>query len=196
MDAYMSSSYRNTLNDYLSRLKLNGDTLIDIGGAQIGLRSRVAEFNVKNYLVADLPSPHEESAPPDIVLDLNEVFNTFTVEADIVTCFEVFDYVYLPGRALSTIAHLLKDQDSRAYVSFPSVYPQHQPVDEDSLRYMPGGIKRLAKYAGLEILDIFWRRPETTLYDQFYRAERMRAARHIDHSFTGMIVTFKEARHG
>jgi hypothetical protein len=78
MDAHMSSSYRNTLNDYLSRLKLNGDTLIDIGGAQIGLRSRVAEFNVKNYLVADLPSPHEDSAPPDIVLDLNEVFNTFT----------------------------------------------------------------------------------------------------------------------
>jgi 2-polyprenyl-3-methyl-5-hydroxy-6-metoxy-1,4-benzoquinol methylase len=198
----MSSSYRNTLNQYLANLELAGETIIDIGGAQESLSKRVKRMDVKNLIIADLPEPHADSPKPAVVLDLNEPLDTMGVNkdayelkfsADIVTCFEVFDYVYLPGRAMKTIAMLLKDEDSRAYVSFPTVYPQHQPVGDDALRYMPSGVEKLAKHAGLVILDTYWRRPESKLFDQFFRTERMRAAKHVDHDFTGMIVTFKVA---
>lgn len=197
----MSSSHRNSLNAFLAGLELEGNLCIDVGGSQVPLYKRVKKLRVGGLLIADLPHPHEDSPEPDIVLDLNKPFSPdginkdawpYRNSADIITCFEVFDYVFLPGRAMKTIACLL-NPGGVAYISYCSQYPLHQPVEDDALRYMPGGIKKLADYAGLEILEMIKRRPETDLFEQFYRAERMRAAKHEDHRFTGLIVKFRKA---
>lgn len=191
----MSSSYRNTLNQYLAGLELVGDTLIDCGGSQEKLPHRVKRFDVRQYLIADLPNPHENSSQPDIELDLNyPIKDTRHCQtADIVTCLEVLEYVFDPVTAFENIAALLKP-GGIAYISFPSVYPLHQPIEDDALRYMPGGIKKLAKRAGLDIIDTYTRRPDTNLMEQFYAAERMRAARGEDHHFTGLICTLRKVR--
>lgn len=199
----MASSFRLELNRYLSELSLECNTLIDCGGAQgNSLAKTVKSFKVKNYLIADLAEPHENSPKSDIVLDFNddvtdednveyhEVYHKFfnnENKADIVTAFELADYIYLPGNFMKNIAFFLKP-GGKAIISWPSQYPLHQPVEDDALRYMPGAIRKLATYVGLEITQMIKRRPETDLFEQFFRAERMRAAKHEDHFFTGFIT--------
>ena len=57
---------------------------------------------------------------------------------------------------------------------------------------MPAGIVKLADYADLSIEQMIKRRPETDMLMQTWRAERMRAAKHEDHEFTGFIVELKK----
>lgn len=187
----MSSSYRNTLNTWLSGLDVQADRVLDIGGAQETMPKRVKSWNVKEYLIADLPEPHKDSPKPDIELDLNYQRSAEGNQFDVIFCLEVFDYIWNPVAAMSTIASYLKE-GGLACVTFPSFYPLHQPVEDDALRYMPAGIVKLADAVGLSIEQMIKRRPETDMLMQTWRAERMRAAKHEDHEFTGFIVEFKK----
>lgn len=188
----MSSSYRLELDKWISQLDVRAGRVLDIGGSQLPAKGRTKSWEVGTYLIADLAEPHIDSPQPDIVLDLN----TWAVNSlehmsgfDLIFCLEVFDYVYDPMTAFQAVEYYLKP-GGRAWVTFPSVYPLHQPVQDDALRYMPGGIEKLAKHSGLTILQMIKRKPETDAWGNFYRAERMRAAKHEDHNFTGLIVEF------
>lgn len=186
----MSSSYRMELDKWLSTLDVKAEAVLDIGGSQLSVKGRVRSWDVEDYKIGDLESPHIGSPQPDIVMDINDdldIYDSF----DLIFCLEVFDYVYDPMQAFENIAFML-NSGGRAYISFPSVYPLHQPVEDDALRYMPAGIRKLAKAAGLSVEQMIKRRPETNLWEQFYRAERMRAAKHEDHQFTGLIVELKK----
>lgn len=192
----MSSSFRLELDRFLMNLDVKAERVLDIGGSQLPVKGRTKSWDVKEYLIADLPEPHIGSPKPDIELDLNtqlvsgipvKQWNTF----DIVFCLEVFDYIYDPVVALNIISLCLKHKGI-AWVSFPSVYPLHQPVEDDALRYMPGGIKKLAKAVGLEVVQMIPRRTETDALYQAFRAERMRAAKHQDHNISGWIVEFRK----
>lgn len=188
----MSSSYRMELDKWLSGLDVKADRVIDIGGSQLPVKGRTRSWDVKDYVIADLPDPHADSPKPMITIDLNATDPLYDVKlADLVFCLEVFDYVYDPMNAFKVIADLLKPSGS-AWVSFPSVYPLHQPVEDDALRFMPAGIIKLAQAAKLTIEQMIKRRPETNLWEQFYRVERMRAAKHEDHNFTGFIVELRK----
>lgn len=194
----MSSSYRISLDTWLSQLEVTAEVVVDVGGSQLPVKGRTSSWNVQEYFIADLPEPHKDSPKPDIKMDLNEPFGgnhtkggLFNDQFDLVFCLEVFDYIYDPFNAFQTIYLMLK-HGGTAWVTFPSFYPLHQPVEDDALRYMPGGIVKLADAVGLSVEQMIKRRPETNLLDQFYRAERMRAAKHEDHEFTGFIVEFKK----
>lgn len=189
----MSSSYRLELNKWLAELEVKADTVLDIGGAQEQMPGRVKSWDVKKYLIADLPNPHKDSPKPDIELDLNEGYYKEQVDpiADLVFCLEVFDYVYDPMTAFQALYDTLKP-GGQAWVTFPSFYPLHNPIEDDALRYMEGGIRKLAKATGFTIEEIIKRRPETTYINTFWAAERMRAAKHQDHEFTGYIVRFSK----
>lgn len=187
----MSSSYRLELDKWLSQLEVKADTVLDCGGAQLSVKGRTKTWDVKEYLIADLPNPHQDSPKPDIELDLNLRYNGVEPIADLIFCLEVYDYIYDPMTAFKNIYRLLQP-GGIAWISFPSVYPLHQPVEDDALRYMPGGIQKLADAVGLEVVQMIKRRPETNLWEQFYRVERMRAAKHEDHNFTGFIVEMRK----
>lgn len=198
MDWTMSSSYRMSLDKWLAELDVKADSVLDIGGSQLPVKDRVKSWDVKEYLIADLPEPHADSPKPDIELDMNvriwegDVFGKIAQPTfDFVFCLEVFDYIWNPKGAMVNIAYFLAEGGT-AWVSFPSIYPLHQPVEDDALRYMPAGIVKLSEYAGLSVEQMIKRRPETNLWERFYRAERMRAAKHEDHNFTGFIVEFKK----
>lgn len=195
----MSSSYRLELNKWLAQLDVKADRVLDIGGAQETMPSRVKSWDVKKYLIADLPEPHKDSPKPDIELNLNDDPNLFKYKGiaycndyfDLIFCLEVFDYVWSPKDAFKWIVLALKPGGT-AWVSFPSIYPLHQPVEDDALRYMPGAIKKLAKSAGLKIKQMIPRRPETNALQQFFSAERLRAAKGYDHAILGWIVEFEK----
>lgn len=194
----MSSSYRNTLNEWLSNLDVKANMVLDIGGSQETMPKRVKSWNVENYIIADLPQPHKDSPKPDIEMDINKTlepvndpYNDFADYFDSIFCLEVFDYVYDPMTAFRNIELLLK-KGGTAWVTFPSFYPTHQPIEDDSLRYMEYGIRKLAKGAGLTIEEMIKRRPESNMLDQFIRTERLRAAKNYDHEFLGWIVRFSK----
>jgi SAM-dependent methyltransferase len=185
----MSSSYRNSLNKWLSQLEVKADRVLDIGGSQEQMPGRVKSWDVEEYQIADLPEPHKDSPKPEVELDLNVGGCGLENDIDLVFCLEVMEYVWNPYMAFEEIARVLKPGGT-AWVSFPSFYPLHQPVEDDALRYMPGGIRKLAKAAGLTVVQMIPRRPETNLLQQFYSAERLRAAKGEDHAVLGWIVEF------
>lgn len=184
----MSSSYRLSLENWLKELDITADTVIDLGGSQLPVYKRVKTWDVDKYLIADLPQPHVNSPKPDIEIDLN-LFYQSKHTADIIFCLEVFEYIYNPLMAMNNIESLLK-ANGTAWVTFPSFYPMHQPIEDDCLRYMPAGIKKLAQAAGLQIVQMIPRRPETGALLQYFGAERLRAAKGEDHMFMGFIVEF------
>lgn len=188
----MSSSYRLEMDKWLSGLNVKADSVLDLGGSQLPIKGRVESWEVNKYVISDLPSPHKDSPKPELEFDLNtDDWSPEMGQFDVVFCLEVFDYIYDPMRAFKSIAEFTKSGGT-AWVTFPSFYPLHQPVEDDALRYMPGGIEKLAKAVGLEIMQMIRRRPETDVLDRFFRAERLRAAKHEDHEFLGWIVGFKK----
>lgn len=191
----MSSSYRLELDRWLSQLDVSALTVLDIGGSQLPVKGRTSSWNVQRYLIADLPNPHVDSPKPDIVMDLNkrgtDINNQGFITADLIFCLEVFDYVFDPINALEHI-NLHLEKGGTAWVTFPMMYPLHQPVEDDALRYMPGGIRKLAESVGLKIVQMIPRRTETDAIYKGFRTERMRCAKHEDHNISGWIVEFKK----
>lgn len=187
----MSSSYRISLDNWLKELDVKADRVLDIGGSQLPVKGRTKTWDVKEYLIADLPEPHVDSPKPDVEIDLNDLqaYPLVTDKYDLIFCLEVFDYVYNPVDAFTIIDFSLK-KDGVAWITFPTVYPTHNPVEDDALRYMEGGIRKLANGSGLKIEEMIKRRPETDAIEQLWRKERMRAAKGYDHDFTGWIVRF------
>ena len=189
----MSSSYREELDRWLNNLEVQANTVFDVGGSQEKVSERVKKFDVKEYLIFDLAQPHVDSPKPDVVCDLNsgqnDAINGYLGLADVVFCLEVFDYIYRPEIALKTLKSLLK-KDGTLWVTFPMMYPLHQPVEDDALRYMPAGIKKLANVVGLEIVEMIPRKTETDAIYNAFRVERMRCAKHQDHDISGWIVRF------
>lgn len=189
----MSSSYRNTLENWLKELDVKADRVLDIGGSQLPVKGRTKTWDVKDYKIADLPNPHVDSPKPDYEVDINSpslVLNNVP-KSDLIFCFEVFEYVWNPVAAMAHISTYLADSGS-AWVTFPAFYPLHQPVEDDALRYMPGGIKKLALATGIEIVQMIPRRPETNALLQYFSAERLRAAKGEDHMFMGYIVEMRK----
>lgn len=187
----MSSSYRLELNKWLAGLDVKADRVLDIGGSQEPVKGRTKSWDVKEYLIADLPNPHKDSPKPDVEIDLNYQTSAEGNQFDVIFCLEVFDYVFNPMAAFSTISSYLK-LGGTAWISFPSIYPNHQPIEDDALRYFPGGIRKLADTAGLTVEEMIPRRFETNMWEQTYRTERLRAAKGVDHNFAGWNVRFSK----
>lgn len=198
----MSSSYRIALNNFLDNLELEGDLAFDVGGSQESLQKRVKKFNVKELIIIDLPEPHQDSPKPDIAWDMNDpinfsygpardIYSKTKEQADIVTAFELLDYIYDPLTAFKNMAFFLK-KGGMLYISSGLVYPTHNPIQDDCLRYTEFGIKKLAEKTGLEVLEMLPRRPETNAIEVLWRSERLRAAKHYDHNTLGFITKLRK----
>lgn len=186
----MASSYRRSLEDWLSNLDVSADSVIDIGGSQLPVSKRVKSWDVIDYKIADLPNPHVDSPKPDIEVDMNYP-NTFDEKYQVVFCLEVFEYIWNPVEAFKTLRRATQDGGT-IYVTFPSIYPLHQPIGDDALRYMPAGIQKLAQNAGLVLVSMTPRKLHTNMWQQAISAEGMRAAKGEDHNFSGWICEFRK----
>lgn len=188
----MSSSYRMELDRWLAELDVKAERVLDIGGSQLPIKGRTKSWEVKDYFIGDLEEPHVNSPSPQLIIDLNEPMQAIDqMKFDVVFCLEVMDYVYNPINALWNIYDFMKI-GATAWVTFPSFYPLHQPVEDDALRYMPAGIEKLAKESGLTIIEMIPRRTETDAIYQAFRTERMRCAKNEDHNISGWIVELKK----
>ena len=172
----MPSFYRHQLEKYLKDLDVIADTVLDIGGMQKPVKGRTRSWDVQDYRVLDLPE-----------FDLQENSYRDGRGADIIFCLEVFEYLIRPLDAMKNIAASLRS-GGRAYVTFPLVYPVHNEIDRDSLRYTETGIRRLAKEAGLKVAKIHYRYHVNRNLRSIYAQDGMKMAQGVDHEVTGYIV--------
>lgn len=138
------------------------------------MKGRTKTWEVKEYEIWDLPEFNIEHE-----LNIYKVF-------DFIFCLEVFEYLINPQKALRNIETLLKNK-GRAYISAPLVYPVHQEIEMDSLRYTENGFKRLCDTVGLRVSSIVYRYDASGLLEDFYLADGMHPAKGFDHNITGYI---------
>lgn len=177
------SFYREQLEQFLAALDVTAEVVLDVGGAQRPVKGRTKSWDVGRYEILDLPD-----------YDLDEPF-AYPLQADLVFCLEVFEYVLVPTVALANIRRLLRParvlrQGGKAIVTFPFVYPLHNEVELDSLRYTSTAVRRLASKAGLRITGLTARHTCTDTLVRYYREDGMHAAPGREHGVTGFIAEF------
>jgi len=105
------------------------------------------------------------------------------VRADVLFCLEVFEYIYDPVTAHKNLWYLLKP-GGVAYISYPTIYPLHNPPGIDYLRYSKNVIE---KYLGMNFKT--WEITPRIATDglgplrDFYSYEGMRAMKNTSDVF-------------
>lgn len=180
----MSSFYRKQLEDWLAGISVNVDNVLDIGGGANPVLTRlkgaaVKEFQIlDNYAERDYHEKFEYPHYPCDIQDTKKVQDLVKIKYDIIFCLEVAEYLFDPLTALKNINWLIK-QGGILYMSFPAIYPIHQPKELDSLRYTRMGIIKLLSEAGFSKIEITPRVATEGLFHlgKFYRSEGMRAVK-------------------
>jgi SAM-dependent methyltransferase len=172
------SKYRTQLEEWLKGLSVRATCVLDIGGAQGPVKDRVKSWNVNDYAILDLP-------------EFDVEYDNMHEKANIIFCLEVFEYLIRPLEALRNIQMSLKPK-GKAYISFPLVYPVHNEIELDALRFTEPGIRRLASAANLKINNIWYRKDESGLLQDLYGFDGMHPAKGFDHSIYGYIVEFEK----
>lgn len=121
--------------------------------------------------------------------DINKDWETI-LGCDTVFCLEVFEYVYDPATAMRNLSNIMSD-GGILYVSFPFIYPIHNPVEMDYLRYTKQGVMTLMKLNGFKI-DEMRSRVATegdAALQAFFSSEGMRKAKQYrGHNEIGYLV--------
>lgn len=178
------SFYRETLENYLSELDVKAGRVLDIGGASNPVKDRVKSWEVEKY---DIGDNGLEEGKFDIHIDLNREPKPNHFFYDMVFCLEVFEYLYRPIRALEFINGSL-NTDGKAIISFPFVYPLHEPKENDYLRYTKYGVIKLLEEAGFKNINLIPRRTKTPSLQRYYAEDGMHPAKGEEHDITGWIA--------
>lgn len=185
----MPSVYKQQLNDWKATLDVNEDTLFDIGGAQDKLQGKTKSWDVRDYKIIDLETPHVQTTPPDITHDMNIPWER-SDKADAIFCLGVFDYIIEPGIAMRNIKGMLND-NGYAWIEFPLFYGHHEPLMDEGCRYSEGCINKLAKHVGLKITDIIRKPAGNDYLIKFMVTDGQRLSRNYNyHDTVGFIVRF------
>lgn len=189
----MSSKTRQQLESWLKDLPEVSGNVLDIGGSQLPIFDRVKFKMGTKFVILDLANPHEVKESPLIEQDLNLPMHTGTAgfedTFDHAFCMEVSEYWYDPMQALYTIGKLLKKGGS-LYISFHFVYPVHNPIEQDYLRYTREGAMLLLEKAGFQIKGIKSRHLFSSfdLMQEMIKAEGMRPAKQADIDEIGVLI--------
>jgi len=148
------SYYREQLEDWLKTVDVKADKVLDAGGGANPVKGRTKSWEVKEYKILDnrLEKMRQE---PDYVYDLNnpDCGREITGQWDVVFCLEVTEYLYNPLVAMRNLWGFLK-KGGILYISFPFIYPHHEPAPYDYLRYTKWGIEKLMKESGFQIVEM------------------------------------------
>lgn len=188
----MTSVYKQGLKDWVSQLDVKANLVIDIGGSQDPIKGRTRSWEVEHYKIYDLENPHSDSARPDVIFNIDTGhININPPDADIIFCLEVFDYIRNPFKAFENLNAMLAI-GGEAWVTFPFVYPHHNPIEDEGLRYTEPAIRYYGDRFNMPVEEIVYRRPNSQKLLEFYADDRFRACREYDHNVTGYIVRFKK----
>lgn len=154
VNSIMSSSYsRQQLENYLKEIEVKANTVLDVGGSQNPVKRRTKSWNVGKYDILDLERPHEMNAKPDFQDDIQYLDPKNYDKYDMIFCLEVSEYWINPYGAIQNMYDML-NKGGVLYISSHFIYPHHNPVGEDCLRYTRVGITKLLQKVGFEVKEI------------------------------------------
>lgn len=165
-----SSLYRQQLERWLKQINVDCDSCLDVGGGQLPIKDRVNSWQVREYKLLDNDAQYK----PDYFCDLNAPIR-LKKKFDVVFCLEVMEYVWEAVVAHQNLFGFLKD-DGIAYVSYPTLYPLHNPPGIDYLRYTKNAVEKYLAVADFKTWEITPRMASDGLQSlsDFYSYERMR----------------------
>ena len=157
------SEYRNHLENYLQGLNIATEVVYDVAGKELPVDKRVNSWAVDKYDILDLPEfDFNMDIQPQIDIEL---------QADIIFCLELMEYIYDPVICIKNLWQLLKT-DGILYITFPTLYPVHNPVESDYLRYTLVGAIKLLHENGFDIEEVTPRKmKQPELYNTHVKAE-------------------------
>lgn len=194
------SYYRQQLEEYLSKLDIKADKVLDIGGSSLPVKNRVKNFEVGEYLILDncAEEEYEDSfIKPDIEADINEpIYKLATgYNFNIIFCLEVAEYFYDPFTAIANIREFVT-VGGILYITFPTIYPVHNPKEIDYMRYTKQGVIKLLSENEFEILGLIPRKTKLggeKALKKFWKIDGMHPVKHDDSIYdTGYIVEAKK----
>lgn len=178
----MSSLYRQQLEKWVSEIEVPDGKVLDVGGGQLPIGKRVKTWKAEEYRVLDVVAEYK----PDIFHDLNYHYDPeptkegipFGEYFDVVFCLEVMEYIFNPVQAHETLNDFLKP-GGVAYISYPTLYPLHNPPGTDYLRYTKNAVEKLLTETGFSYWEITPRVASSGIRDllNFWSNERMRPQR-------------------
>jgi len=189
----MSSYTRQQLENWLKKIDVKTDKVLDVGGAQNPIKGRTKNWNVKDYKILDLKQPHHSKTEIDFVWDINNWIENSGRENeiedfDIVFCLEVSEYLWDTASAFNNLNWFLK-KGGILYISFHFLYPHHNPEGKDYLRYTKWGVEKLLKETRFKIDEIIPRLAENIGPNALYIAEEMRPSKEYKgHDEVGYLV--------
>lgn len=193
------SYYRNQLETWLKNINVKTERVLDLGGASNPVRYRVNSWDVQECVFLDrgIEEAKVEYIPFDINLPLDQLQGYYKkgigegvveinplFQFDALFCLEVFEYVWNPVQAIGNIWNLMNN-DSVAYISFPAIYPVHNPIEIDYLRYTQRAISHyfnMFKFDQVEIVPRVASKGRADLA-RFYSNEGMHPVRGSDVPF-------------
>lgn len=198
MNNISMSKYRDQLEAYLKTLDIKADRVLDVGGAALPVKNRVRSWDVKEYHIWDNGlEERDKSHIIDYGIDINVPWpdrrkgvHPYIKNYDIAFCLEVFEYVYNPILAVKNIYGILST-GGLLYITFPFIYPVHNPKENDYLRYTRNGAIKLLNVGGFKILNVIPRLMSPsgmTQWKQFTDCEGMHSARGVEHNELGVII--------
>jgi len=186
----MSSIYREQLEEWLGGVRIPAmSNVLDIGGSQLPVKDRLRhKGDGSSFTILDLEVPHK-GQKPDIFYNINKYYsfdhNNPYDSYDIVFCLEVMEYIWNPVQALQNV-RMFTNKGGILYITFPFVYPQHNPKGEDCLRYTYWGTKKLLEANDFRIEEVIPRTAQGL--HEFYKSQRMRPADDVNHNDVGYII--------
>ena len=122
---------------------------------------------------------------------INTINKKYKEYFDQIFCLEISEYLFDPIIALKNLNNLLKI-NGILWMSFCFLYPVHQPIENDNLRYTKAGIIKLLTEAGFKVDYIKSRKMKSEsykFYQQFLKSEGMHASKQYhDHDDIGYLV--------
>lgn len=175
----MASLYKQQIVNYLKARTFKADRVLDVGGADTPIREYTS---VEANRILILDNAHFEGVHVDFVHDLNQFAHpeeVFAIERDnqfdLIFCINVFEYIWNPYNAIANLYTWLKP-GGRLVVNFPFLYPLHNPVGIDYLRYTHEWVHKMFKeqfkFKEVDIQILEATGGMRQLYD-FYAAEKM-----------------------
>lgn len=192
----MGSYFRQQLESWLKSLDIKADRVLDVGGGSNPVNKRVKRWDVSEYEIMDY-EVEEMKVPIQYKYDLNKRLDyaeyKYTDKYDVIFCLEVFEYIWNPMQALINLNFLLKE-NGVLYISFPFMYPHHDPYGIDYMRYTKWGVQKLLKETGLQNFEIIERYQRGGLkIQEWFVSEKMHPSKTYDgHDEIGYLVIAKK----
>lgn len=151
------SYYKEQLKNYLGKMEVGGRHALSIGSEHDD-RKYFKSANFYEWSTLD----NDQSLKPDIPWDMNRLIVDMDGDTDwfdlhehfdFVFAFELWEYIFDPVTAHKNIYFFLNPGGT--YMgSYPFIYPLHEPLQQDYLRYTERGIEKILIHCGFSSIKI------------------------------------------